>query len=62
MKTKIQRLTDKKFMVSLTGNTWNDTINEGVSLTQTQVESTMTELLKTYTREQLKLYLNPYGK
>jgi len=54
----IQRTTDKKYLQSLETDTWVDNIKEAYEMTYRECETAKTQLLNTYTLEQLKEKVN----
>jgi len=50
----IKRTTDKKYLQSFSGDTWVDSADEAYEMTYSECETTKTELLKTYTQDQIK--------
>lgn len=60
MVKKIQRKSDKKYLSSLENNTWVDNIKDASEFTQKEAIDTMSELLKTYSKEDLLQYTNAW--
>ena len=54
----IQRTTDNKYLQSLETDTWVDNIEEAYEMTYRECETAKTQLLNTYTLEQLKEKVN----
>jgi hypothetical protein len=54
----IQRKTDNKYLQSVETDTWVDSINDAYEMTYRECESVKTQLLNTYTSEQLKERVN----
>ena len=50
----IKRTTDKKFLQSLSADTWVDTAKEAFEMTYVECEAAKTELLKTYQPQEIK--------
>jgi hypothetical protein len=50
----IRRRTDKKFLQSLSGDTWVDSHKEALNMTYNECEAAKTELLKIYQPEEIK--------
>ena len=61
MTKKIQRTTDNKFLLSISDDTWVSDLNEAYIMTPTEYSTITKELLNTYTKEQLKEYINMYA-
>jgi hypothetical protein len=54
----IKRTTDNKYLQSLETDTWVDNVKEAYEMTYRECESAKTQLLNTYTLEQLKESVN----
>ena len=54
----IKRPTDNKYLQSLETDTWVDNVKEAYEMTYRECESAKTQLLNTYTLEQLKEIVN----
>jgi len=54
----IQRTTDNKYLQSVETDVWVDNVNDAYEMTYRECETTKTELLNTYTEEQLKVIVN----
>ena len=54
----IQRTTDNKYLQSVETDVWVDNVNEAYAMTYRECETAKTELLNTYTEEQLKVIVN----
>lgn len=54
----IKRTTDNKFLQSFENDIWVDNIKESFEMTYRECESVKTELLKTYSAEQIKEIVN----
>jgi len=54
----IQRTTDNKYLQSVETDSWVDNVNDAYEMTYRECETTKTELLNTYTEEQLKVIVN----
>jgi hypothetical protein len=54
----IQRTTDNKYLQSVETDNWVDDIKESYEMTYRECENTKTQLLNTYTLEQLKEIVN----
>jgi len=54
----IQRTTDNKYLQSVQTDTWVDNVNDAYEMTYRECETAKTELLNTYTSEQLKEVVN----
>jgi hypothetical protein len=54
----IKRTTDNKYLQSLETDTWVDNVKEAYEMTYRECESAKTQLLNTYTLEQLKEIVN----
>ena len=50
----LKRTTDNKFLSSLSGDTWVESRKEAFEMTYSECEEVKTELLNTYTTEQIK--------
>lgn len=60
MVKKIQRKSDKKYLLSLENNTWVDDIKDASEFTQKEAIDVMDELLKTYNKEDIIQYTNAW--
>ena len=56
----IKRTTDKKFLQSVETDTWVDNIKESFEMTYKECESAKTELLNTYTSNQIVEIVNMF--
>ena len=54
----IKRTTDNKYLQSVESDIWVDDIKEAFEMSYSECESTKTDLLNTYTSEQLKEIVN----
>jgi hypothetical protein len=54
----IKRTTDNKYLQSVETDNWVDDIKEAYEMTYRECENTKTQLLNTYTLEQLKEIVN----
>jgi len=54
----IKRTTDNKYLQSLETDTWVDNVKEAYEMTYRECKTAKTELLNTYTSEQLKEIVN----
>jgi hypothetical protein len=54
----IKRTTDNKYLQSVQTDTWVDNVNDAYEMTYRECETAKTELLNTYTSEQLKEVVN----
>lgn len=54
----IQRTTDNKYLQSVETDSWVDNVNDAYKMTYRECETAKTELLNTYTEEQLKVIVN----
>jgi zona occludens toxin (predicted ATPase) len=54
----IQRTTDNKYLQSVETDSWVDNVKDAYEMTYRECETAKTELLNTYTEEQLKLIAN----
>jgi hypothetical protein len=54
----IQRTTDNKYLQSVETDSWVDNVNDAYEMTYRECETAKTELLNTYTDEQLKVIVN----
>jgi hypothetical protein len=54
----IKRTTDNKYLQSVETDNWVDDIKESYEMTYRECENTKTQLLNTYTLEQLKEIVN----
>jgi len=50
----IKRISDNKFLQSVTTDTWVDNVNDAFQMTYRECEDVKTELLNTYSPEQIK--------
>ena len=57
----IKRTSDKKYLQSLSGDTWVDSYKDAYQMTYFECETVKTELLKTYQPEELKEVID-FGK
>ena len=60
MTKKIQRTTDKKFVLSVADNTWVDNINQAFEFSPKQAKEAMDVLVNTYPKEQLIEFTNAW--
>lgn len=56
----IRRTTDKKYLQSVETDTWVDDVKQAFEMTYRECETAKTELLKTYTSEQIKEVVNMF--
>jgi hypothetical protein len=54
----IQRTTDNKYLQSVETDTWVDDVKDAFEMTYRECEVAKTELIKTYTSEQIKDIVN----
>lgn len=54
----IQRTTDNKYLQSVETDTWVDDVKDAFEMTYRECETAKTELIKTYTQEQIKDIVN----
>ena len=54
----IQRTTDNKYLQSVETDTWVDDVKDAFEMTYRECETAKTELIKTYTSEQIKDIVN----
>jgi hypothetical protein len=54
----IQRTTDNKYLQSVETDTWVDDVKDAFEMTYRECETAKTELIKTYTEEQIKDIVN----
>jgi len=54
----IQRTTDNKYLQSFETDTWVDDVKDAFEMTYRECETAKTELIKTYTSEQIKDIVN----
>jgi hypothetical protein len=54
----IQRKTDNKYLQSVETDTWVDDVKDAFEMTYRECEVAKTELIKTYTSEQIKDIVN----
>ena len=54
----IKRKSDNKFLLSLDSNDWVDNVRDAYEMTYRECETAKTELINTYTSEQLKEVVN----
>ena len=54
----IKRTTDNKFLQSVETDTWVDDVKDAFEMTYRECETAKTELLNTYTSEQIKEIVN----
>jgi len=54
----IQRTTDNKYLQSIETDTWVDNVKDAFEMTYRECELAKTELLNTYTSEQIKEIVN----
>jgi hypothetical protein len=54
----IKRTTDNKYLQSLETDTWVDNVKEAYEMTYRECKTAKTELLNTYTSDQLKEIVN----
>jgi hypothetical protein len=54
----IQRTTDNKYLLSIETDTWIDDVKDAFEMTYRECETAKTELIKTYTSEQIKDIVN----
>jgi len=54
----IQRTTDNKYLQSVETDSWVDNVKDAYEMTYRECETAKTELLNTYTEEQLKVIVN----
>jgi hypothetical protein len=54
----IQRTTDNKYLQSVETDTWIDDVKDAFEMTYRECETAKTELIKTYTEEQIKDIVN----
>jgi hypothetical protein len=54
----IQRTTDNKYLKSVETETWVDNVKDAFEMTYRECEEAKTELIKTYTQEQIKDIVN----
>jgi hypothetical protein len=54
----IQRTTDNKYLQSVESDTWVDDVKDAFEMTYRECETAKTELIKTYTEEQIKDIVN----
>jgi hypothetical protein len=54
----IQRTTDNKYLQSIETDSWVDNVTEAFEMTYRECETAKTELLNTYTSDQMKEVVN----
>jgi len=54
----IQRTTDNKYLQSVETDTWVDDVKDAFEMTYRECQTAKTELIKTYTEEQIKDIVN----